>query len=106
MKAIAQLVVGVANLVEAEGRSLLTIVRNEARSARASAANLAQGFALLLIAVPLLIAGVGLLGAGLMWWLETQVSRPLAACLTGLAVIGVGGVCFACFNFFARVRSP
>lgn len=91
MKAISQFVVHLCDLVEAEGRVLLTVGREEARRVKDAAADLALGAALLLVAVPLLVAGFSLLAAALMWWLESLVSRPLAACLTGLAVLSGGG---------------
>ncbi len=94
MKAISSFIVHVFNLIEAEGAALRTAVRDEARRAQAAAANLATGAGVLIISIPLLIAGFGLLAAGLMWWLETQVSRPAAASLTGagLLAVGAGGV--------------
>ncbi len=98
MKVIAQFVVRLFDLIEAEGSTLLTVVRGEARRARASAANLLLGMSFLLIAVPLTVAGVGLITVGLMWWLEAEVGRPLAAVLTGAAVLVAAGVCLMCFR--------
>lgn len=106
MKAIAQFVVNVVDLIEAEGRSLRTIVRSEARCAQSAAKNMAMGTAFLLAAVPLLVAGVWLMAAGLMWWLETQVSRPLAAGLTGLALLALAAACMLCFRLFTRSPRP
>ncbi len=102
MKAIAQFVVHVFDLIEAEGGALLTVVRSEARRAHTAAASMAMGVAFLLIAVPLFVAGTCLSAAGLMWWLETQVSRPLAAVLTGFVVLGAGGGCLYCFTLLTR----
>lgn len=104
MKAVSQFVVHVADLMEAEGRSLLGVVRGEAHRAHSTATNMAMGVALLLIAVPLCVAGVWLLAAGLMWWLETQVSRPLAASLTGLVILAAGGALMGCFKLLAGRR--
>lgn len=101
MKVISQFVVRVFDLMEAEGKALLTVVRAEARGVRATATNVAMGVAFLLIAVPLCVGGVLLLAAGLMWWLETLVGRPLAACLTGLMILGAGGGCLSCFRLLA-----
>lgn len=97
MKAVSRFIVHVFDLIEAEGAALRAAVRDEARRAQSTATNLATGAGILLVAVPLLIAGCGLLAAGLMWWLETQVSRPLAAGITGagLLIVGAGGVMVA-----------
>lgn len=104
MKAISQFVVHVAGLVEAEGNALLTVVRGEARRAHATATNLAMSLAVLFVAVPLFVGGFWLLAAGLMWWLETQVSRPLAACLTGIVVLAAGSGCLLGFRALAGRR--
>ncbi len=106
MKAIAQLVVRVFDLLEAEGRALRAVVRVETRRMHTTATNMAMGATCLLIAVPLCIAGFGLLAAGLLWWLETQFSRPLAAGLTGLVTLGAGGGCILCFRALAARHQP
>lgn len=106
MKAISEFVVHIADLLEAEGNSLLTVVRGEARRAHTSATNLAMGIAVLLVAVPLFVGGFWLLAAGLMWWLETQVSRPLAACLTGVVVLAAGCICLFGFKALAGKHQP
>ena len=106
VKAISEFIVHVFDLIEAEGRGLLKVVRGEAHRARAIFANLATGVAVLLISIPLIVAGLGLAAAGLMWWLEGLVGRPLAAGLTGLAVLGVGIGCFVYFRVLANRRVP
>ncbi len=106
MKVISQFVVHVCNLMEAEGSSLLTVVRGEARRVHASATSMALGVTFLLISVPLLVAGIALIAAGLMWWLETQVSRPLAASLTGLVILATGAGCIATFKFLTARPQP
>jgi hypothetical protein len=106
VKAISQFVVHVFDLMEAEGRSLRTVFRAEARRAQATATGMAMGGAILLVSVPLFVGGVALLAAGLMWWLETEVSRPLAASVTGLAVIGAGVGCLSCFKLLAGRHQP
>lgn len=115
MKAISELVVRICDLVEAEGRALVSASReqgrnllevvqeqgrtlletgrDEAQRVRAAINTLAVGFMFLLIATPLLIAGVGLILAGVMLWLEPQVGRPAAAAITGLLTLAAGGVC-------------
>ncbi len=106
MKAISQFVVHVFDLIEAEGAALRTIVRAEARRVQMATTNVALGVAFLLISIPLIVAGAGLIAAGLMWWLETQVSRPLAASLTGLIVIGVGISSLLGFKLIAGKHQP
>lgn len=106
MKAISQFVVQVFDLMEAEGSALLTVVRGEARRVQTTATNMAMGVAFLLVSVPLFVAGFWMLAAGLMWWLETQVSRPLAAGLTGLAILAVGGGCLSCFKLLTARHQP
>lgn len=105
MKAISQFVVHVFDLIEAEGAAFRAAVRSEAQRARETSADVATGFALLLTSVPLLLAGFGLLAAGMMWWLETILTRPLAAGITGLAVLLVGGALLLTFRIIARKRS-
>ena len=102
MKAIAQLVVRIFDLVEAEGRSLRSVVRDEARCAHAAANNIALGLALLIMAIPVSVGGITLLAVSFMWWLETQVSRSLAACLTGLVILAAGALLLASFRLVAR----
>ena len=106
MKAISQFVVHVFDLIEAEGSALRAVVRGEARRVQTIAANMAMGVAFLFVSVPLMLAGIGLLATGLMWWLDTQVNRSLAACLTGLCILGVGGGGLACFKLILRRDRP
>ncbi len=106
MKAISQLLVHVFDLIEAEGNSLRTVIRQEARCARSAAASLVMGFALLLISIPLMIGGFLLLAAALMWWLETQIGRPLAALLAGLLMLAIGAGCIYCFKFLTGKGKP
>ncbi|MFN0010628.1 MAG: hypothetical protein ACKVS8_03185 [Phycisphaerales bacterium] len=102
MKAISQFVVQVFDLIEAEGGALLTVVRGEARRAHTAATNMAMGVAFLLISIPLAVAGLCLAAAGLMWWLETLVGRPLAAVLTGFVILGAGAACLYGFTLLTR----
>ncbi|MCC5830936.1 MAG: hypothetical protein JJU36_15935 [Phycisphaeraceae bacterium] len=90
MKAIAQFIVRVFDLIEAEGEVLRTVGREEGHRAHGIVARLAVGATCLLVSIPIFIAGFALLAAALMWWLQTMVSRPMAAGLTGLAVLAIG----------------
>ena len=105
MKAIAQLVVRLFDLVEAEGRSLRSVVRDEVQTAHAAAGNFALGLAFLIMAIPLCVGGITLLAVSFMWWLETQVSPALAACLTGLVILAAGVLFLASFRVIARKTS-
>lgn len=98
--------VHVFDLLEAEGRGLMTVVRAEARHARASAVNLAMGLAVLVIGIPLVIAGACLSAAGLLWWLESEVSRPLAAAITGVLLLAAGLICISLFKALAFRKQP
>lgn len=98
MKAISQFVVNVFDLIEAEGRTLHAVVRGEARRVQTTATNMALGLALLVASLVLSLAGLWLLAAGLMWWLETQVTRPLAASITGLVILSAGAGCLYGFK--------
>ena len=102
MKSISQFVVSVMNLVEAEGRELRTVVRGEARDFHDAYVKIAMGTAFLFVAVPLLIAGVALVATGFMWWLETQVTKPLAAVFTGAATCLLGFICLFVFRALAK----
>jgi hypothetical protein len=93
LQPISEFIVRVVELLEAEGRTLRSAVAGEAARAHSAVVNLATGMAFLLVALPMIVGGLSLLAVGLMWWLETQVSRPLAAVLTGLACLAVGGGC-------------
>lgn len=106
MRAISQFIIRVFDLIEAEGAALLTIVRGEAERARSAAVQLAMGLALLAVAVPLIITGFGFLTAGLLWLLETHVSRWLAAVLTGSAILFVGGMMLLSFALIFARRKP
>lgn len=101
MKAISQLVVNVFDLIEAEGRTLQSVVRGEARRVQTTATNMAFGLALLVMSLVLALAGLWLLAAGLMGWLETQVTRPLAASITGLVILGAAAGCLYGFKRLA-----
>ncbi len=101
MKAISQLVVHVFDLIEAEGASLLTVVRGEASRCQGAVINLALAAAMLVVSLPLLLGGAALLAAALMWWLETHMSRPAAAAITGGVVLLLGLGCIAGFKAIA-----
>jgi hypothetical protein len=93
VKAISQFVVHVFDLIEAEGRMLLEVVRGEARRAHLSVVHLLLGVGFLAVSVPLIVAGVLLVGAGVFWGLEAVLGRPAGAAVTGVLVIGIGALC-------------
>ncbi|GDX99245.1 hypothetical protein LBMAG48_16490 [Phycisphaerae bacterium] len=91
MKMLSQLVVHVFDLVEAEGHSLRSAVRAEATRAHTAISNLVLGVGVMLIAALLSVSGLWLLAASLMWWLEPQLGKPLAACICGVLVLLLAG---------------
>lgn len=93
MRAIAQLVVHVFDLIEAEASKLLTVWLGEARQAKFTVVALAQAATFLLMAVPLIVAGVCLVALGLMWWVEAELGRPIAVGLMGLVILAAGVLC-------------
>ncbi len=106
MKAISEFVVHASELLEAEGRTLRAVVRGEGHRLHAVGLTLAMAAVVLLMAIPLALSGLWLIGAGLMWWLESEMSRPLAAGITGLAALCVAGALVGCGAVLARKRVP
>ncbi len=106
MRVISQFIVRVFDLIEAEGAALLTTIRGEADRVRSAAAQLAMGLALLAVAVPLAVAGLGFMTFGLLWFLETHLSRWLSATLTGAAVLAVGALFLLMFIRLTWRRKP
>lgn len=105
MKAIAELVVRVFDLIEAEASRLQLIWLGEARKARFTAVALAQAAAFLLMSVPLIVAGVCLVAMGLMWWVEAEFGRPIAVGLMGLVILAAGVLCLLIARHMGK-RSP
>ncbi len=115
MKTIAEFMVRVVDLVEAEGRTFLSLARREAdhvRSAvrqdamelrtaarqeaehlRAAVRRLIAGLVALLCAVPLLYGGIGLMAYGAFDWLTGLIGRAGAGALVGVVLVALGGVC-------------
>ncbi len=91
MKMISQLVVHIFDLVEAEGHSLRSAVREEAGRAHEVIVNLVLGVGVMLVAAVLSVAGLGLLAASLLWWLEPYVGKPLATFICGVLVLALSG---------------
>jgi hypothetical protein len=106
MKAISQFVISIFELVEAEGRDLRAAARTEGRDLRLVLVNLALALGILLVTVSLFLAGAGLIIAGLLWWLETQVPRSLAAAITGLVAISLGVGCLLLFRSLTKAKTP
>ncbi len=106
MKVISQFVVHVCDLLEAEGRELRAVVRGESEQFRMGLARLAAAVTVLTASMILCLAGVGLLGVGLLLWLESQVGRPLAAGLTGAILLVVGAAGLAGFRALSRRCGP
>ncbi|MFZ4573975.1 MAG: hypothetical protein ACOYN0_06230 [Phycisphaerales bacterium] len=98
MKAISQFVVRVADLFEAEAQALGTVLRAEARHAHSVLLDTAVAATLLLIGVPLIVSGFGLLAAAIYLWLEPMLGRPLAACSSGCGLLFIGAGCVLLFT--------
>lgn len=106
MKALSQFVVRVFDLVEAEGRTLLAVTRDEARRAQATATNMAMAGACLLLAVVFVIGGYGLIAMGVRGWLAARVDPSLASVLTGLLTIVLAGGCLLLARAVVGKRTP
>lgn len=91
MKMISQLVVHVFDLVEAEGHALRSAVREEASRAHGAIANLVLGVGVVFVAAVLSVAGLGMLAASVLWWLEPHVGKPLATFICGVLVLALAG---------------
>ena len=100
MKAVSQFVVNVCDLFEAEGRTLRTVVRDEASRLRIATTTLAMRLSLLAIAIPIIVGGVGLLAVTMMWLLEPALGDTAALGATGFTVLALGvGLLIACGVF-------
>lgn len=98
MKRVAELVVRVADLIEAEGRALLSVTRDEAARAQRSLARMFVGMVFLGTALPLFVLGMCLVAWGMMLSLQDSLGAPAAAMITGLFVLGGGGACVWIFQ--------
>lgn len=105
MKAISQFVISIFDLAEAEGRELRTAVRAEARDLREVSVNLALALGVLIVTIALVLVGAAFIVAGLMWWLETQVPRSLAAAITGVFALALGGGAFLLFKSLTKAKT-
>lgn len=89
MKAMTELIVRVSDLVEAEGRSLRSALRSEAREFRQQAGRFSIGLVLLIAAAVLALMGAALFVATVYTGLEPLVGEPGALLGSGLfALVG------------------
>ncbi len=93
MKRIAELVVRIADLVEAEGRTLRAATRDEAVRLRRAMAEVGTGLVFLMSATPLLVGGAGLLAAALVLALREPMGLPSAVGVAGCVLLAAGGGC-------------
>ena len=93
MKRLAALVVRIADLGEAEGRTLLSVTRQEGARLHDAVTRLAGGIAWLLVAALLAVGGYCLVAFGTLLLLEAPLGRPAAAVITGAATLAVAGAC-------------
>jgi hypothetical protein len=106
VKVISQFVVHIAELLEAEGATLLAIGRTEAQALHRAVAGLALGLAFLIVAAALALAGIGLLATGLILALDAQWGHPFAAAATGLILLILAGAALWSFTALTRSRRP
>lgn len=106
LNTISEFVVRVADLIEAEGRSLRAVVSAEMQTASKSLATAVLAAVMLLASGCLLLAGLGLLALALEWWLESFLSRHLAVALTGVALIALASVCLLWVRAITRCSRP
>lgn len=98
MTKLAALVVRIADLAEAEGRTLLAAARLEGTRLNASVAHLAVRLAFLAAATALALVGVGLVAYGAFLLIEPPLGRPGSAIVTGAAFFIIAGVCVWMFK--------
>ncbi|HYE61940.1 MAG TPA: phage holin family protein [Phycisphaerales bacterium] len=91
MARISQYIVGVTDLLEAEGRSFREVARAEGRDLKQATTKVLLGFAVLLAAAPLAVVGLGLLLAALFWALREPLGQPAAAAITGVVTLCLCG---------------
>src|SRR5262249_50528120 len=91
LKAIADLVVRVADLAEAEGRALRSALRLGAVHVRRRLTVVGMGLCSLALAVVLGLTGIGLIVLGAFRWLERGMGQPGAAAIVGLAALCIAG---------------
>jgi hypothetical protein len=92
----------VADLLEAEGRSLRDAARAEGRVLRKHFARFSLGAAVLIVAALLAFIGLILLLAGLFLWLRVAMSPAGAAALTGLVTLAITGVLLWVFRTLTK----
>lgn len=98
MKSLAELIVAIADLAEAEGRSFVAVARQEGAKLHEITRSLAVGLIVLIVAVPLLSIGACLVAIGIALWLEGHLGRPAAAMITGAVALAAGGTCIWLFR--------
>ncbi|MBY0312745.1 MAG: hypothetical protein K2W85_11805, partial [Phycisphaerales bacterium] len=89
-----------------EGAAFMAAVRGVGQRLQLAAYSFAVGAAMLLIAVPIVLSGIWLLAASLMWWLETLTTRPLAAAATGVVMLMIGVGIFMTFRLLTLKARP
>jgi hypothetical protein len=91
LKAYTEFIIRLADLVEAEGRSLRGTIRTEARSLRMGAVKVGLFVGLIAAAAPLCLTGVGLVLLAAYLWMAPELGPPGAALITGLLTLAVAG---------------
>jgi hypothetical protein len=98
VKRLAELVVRVADLLEAEGRTLLEVGRTEAARLQTVLLRTAVGLTFLVLAVPLLGGAFVMIARGIYLGLVSVIGAGWASTVTGLIIFGFGGLCLWAFK--------
>jgi len=100
---LAELIVRVSDLVEAEGRTLLSTLRAEGMWVRGYLARMGIGVVLLVAASVLVVAGCGLICASCFLWVQPLLGSAAAAGITGAVTLLLGILSSWIFYRIARV---
>jgi hypothetical protein len=93
VKAIAEFIVKVADLVEAEGRSARSVLRADARDLRAATARFALSLALAAAGAALALVGMALWLAAIYLGVSAEAGPAWGAFAAGLVGVGTGAAC-------------
>ena len=92
----------VADLVEAEGRTLLYTLQAEGRWMRGYLAGFGVALVCVVGSVVLLLGGIALVGIAGFLWLQQSLGTPAAACIVGLILLALGALSLWMFHFKTR----
>jgi len=102
LKRIAELVVHVANLVEAEGRALRDVLDSRAADTRRYISRIGTALVLLLCSLVFVLAGATLLTRSAFGLIEQHWGSVAAFACTGLGLLVIGIICMRIFQSKAK----